>query len=220
MISLSQKEVILGGLLGDSSCSLKKIISFSQCKKQKNYLIWKSKFFNKENNIKDIDNTWNDKKYSRCYFYYYIKKEDEEFYSFIRRNLYSNNRKKISLKYLNELTPLSLAIWWMDDGNLSISKGNRYGKLATEWFNYEEHLLMQKYFKDKWDINVQIKLEKDKYYFLRFNSTELKKLISIIYKYVCEIPSMIYKIDLDYKYDSRIGKDFEDIYKYIKSKIE
>ena len=31
---------------------------------------------------------------------------------------------------------------------------------------------------------------------------------------------MIYKIDLDYKYDSRIGKDFEDIYKYIKSKIE
>ena len=37
MISLSQKEVILGGLLGDSSCSLKKIISFSQCKKQKNY---------------------------------------------------------------------------------------------------------------------------------------------------------------------------------------
>ena len=115
---------------------------------------------------------------------------------------------------------MSLAIWWMDDGNLSILKGNRYGKLATECFNYEEHLLMQKYFKDKWDINVQIKLEKDKYYFLRFNSTELKKLISIIYKYVCEIPSMIYKIDLDYKYDSRIGKDFEDIYKYIKSKIE
>ena len=94
MISLSQKGVILGGLLGDSSCSLKKIISFSQCKKQKNYLIWKSKFFNKENNIKDIDNTWNDKKYSRCYFYCYIKKEDEEFYSFIRRNLYQIIEKK------------------------------------------------------------------------------------------------------------------------------
>ena len=47
MISLSQKEVILGGLLGDSSCSFKKIISFSKCKKQKNYLILKSLFFNK-----------------------------------------------------------------------------------------------------------------------------------------------------------------------------
>lgn len=217
MISLSQKEIILGGLLGDSSCSLKKIISFSQCEKQKGYLIWKSKFFNKENSIKTIDNTWNNKKYSRCYFYYYIKKEDEYFYSFIRRNLYSDNRKKISLKYLNELTPLSLAIWWMDDGNLSVSKKNRYGKLATECFNYEEHLLMKKYFKDKWDINVQIKLEKGKYYFLRFNVTELKKLISIIYKYVCEVPSMTYKIDLDYKYDGRIGKDFKDIYQYIKN---
>lgn len=217
MISLSQKEVILGGLLGDSSCSVKKIISFSQCKKQEHYLIWKSKFFNKENNIKTTNNTWNNQKYSRCYFYYYIKKEDEEFYSFIRRNLYSNNQKKISLKYLNELTPLSLAVWWMDDGNLVASKKNRYGKLATECFNYEEHLLMKKYFKDKWDINVQIKLEKNKYYFLRFNVTELKKLISIIYKYVCEVPSMIYKIDLDYKYDGRIGKDFENIYRYIKN---
>ena len=97
---------------------------------------------------------------------------------------------------MSELDALGLAVWWMDDGNLSIYKGNRWGKLCTEYFNYEEHLLLQKYFKDKWNINVDIKLEKGKYYFLRFNVTALRQLIKIIYKYVCEIPSMIYKIDM------------------------
>lgn len=216
MISLSQKQVILGGLLGDASCSPKKLISFSQSERQKDYLIWKSNFFDKGNNINTANNIWNNKSYLRYYFYYYIKKEDEAFYSFIRKNLYSNGRKKISLKYLNELTPLAIAIWWMDDGCLCLSKGNRYGKWATECFNYEEHLLLQKYFKEKWGINVQIKVEKNKFYFLRLNVAEMKKLIKIIYKYVCEIPSMIYKVDLQYFYDSRIGNDFEDVYNYIK----
>ena len=110
---------------------------------------------------------------------------------------------------------MSLAIWWMDDGSICLSKRNRYGKLATECFNYEEHILMKKYFKEKWNINVQIKSEKNKYYFLRFNVTELKKLISIIYKYVCEVPSMIYKIDLQYQYNGRIGNDFIEVYSYI-----
>ena len=197
MISLSQKEIILGGLLGDSSCSLKKIISFSQCEKQKDYLIWKSKFFNKENSIKTIDNTWNNKKYSRCYFYYYIKKEDEYFYSFIRRNLYSDNRKKISLKYLNELTPLSLAIWWMDDGNLSVSKENRYGKLATECFNYEEHLLMKKYFKDKWDINEMI----DSY-----NNSKINSLLESNNKKHLVEEILLYSLGLYVEYDNGIGR--------------
>ena len=212
MISLSQKQIILGGLLGDSSINNKNV-QFSQSIKQKEYLLWKAKQFNKD--IKYINNTFNEKKYSRCYFYYYIKNEDIQFYSFICKNLYSKRRKKISLKYLNELDALSLAIWWMDDGSICLSKRNRYGKLATECFNYEEHILMKKYFKEKWNINVQIKSEKNKYYFLRFNVTELKKLISIIYKYVCEIPSMIYKIDLQYQYNGRIGNDFIDVYNYI-----
>lgn len=212
MISLSQKQIILGGLLGDSSINNKNV-QFSQSIKQKEYLLWKAKQFNKD--IKYINNTFNEKKYPRCYFYYYIKNEDIQFYSFICKNLYSKSRKKISLKYLNELDALSLAIWWMDDGSICLSKRNRYGKLATECFNYEEHILMKKYFKEKWNINVQIKSEKNKYYFLRFNVTELKKLISIIYKYVCEIPSMIYKIDLQYQYNVRIGNDFIDVYNYI-----
>lgn len=107
----------------------------------------------------------------------------------------------------------------MDDGNLANHKGNRWGKLSTNAFNYEEHLIMQKYFKEKWDIDVDIKQEKGKYYFLRFNVTGLQKLFKIIYSYVCMIPSMIYKIDLNYQKDVNLNhfvENFEDVYNYIK----
>ena len=106
----------------------------------------------------------------------------------------------------------------MDDGCLSIHKGNRYGKLCTECFTYEEHLIIQQYFKETWDINFDIKIEKNRYYFCRFNVENLKKLINIIYIYVTEVPSMIYKIDLNYKNNVDL-KEFASTYHYIKSKI-
>ena len=138
-------------------------------------------------------------------------------FAFINKHLYSNDgRKKISMKILNELNPLGLAVWWMDDGYLCTHKCNRYGRLCTECFNYEENILIQQYFKKRWSIDVDIKNEKNKYYFIRLNVTALKKLIRIIYTYVVEVPSMIYKIDLDYTNQGCI-KDFGDVYFYIKN---
>lgn len=219
-LSREQQQVILGGLLGDSSFNKKrKTIVFSHSIKQEGYLIWKYSFFNMD----DVG-----KFYHRHYEGGYENKTFElknrnhkldDLYDFLYKHLYSNyGRKKISLKYLNQLTPLGLAIWWMDDGCLSVHKGNRYGKLCTECFNYEEHILLQKYFKDKWGIFVDIKVEKHQYYFLRFNVRALKQLISIIYKYVTMCPSMIYKIDLNYTRQGCIG-DFQEVYDYIKNCI-
>ena len=220
-LSLSQKQVILGGLLGDASFQKeKKIVSFSQSEKQLEYLTWKYNFFNIDKEIKSAYNTFQGKSFLRYYFYFYIKKVDESFYSFLCKNLYSNSgRKKISLKYLNELTPLGLAVWWMDDGSLCNSKGNRWGKLCTECFNWEEHILLKKYFKEKWDIEVKITQKKNKYYFINFNATALKKIIAIIYPYVIQVPSMIYKIEMNYKYEKSIGEDFKEIYWDIKKHL-
>ena len=220
-LSLSQKQVILGGLLGDASFyKEKKYITFSQCEKQLEYLTWKYNFFNINNEIKSIYNTFHEQKFLRYYFYYYLNNMDDMF-SFLCKHLYSNTgRKKISLKYLNELSPLGLAVWWMDDGSLCNSKGNRWGKLCTECFNYEEHILLQTYFKIKWDIDVKITNEKNQYYFINFNSTSLKKLIKIIYPYVIQVPSMIYKIDMNYKNKKCIGDDFNDIYWCIKEHLK
>lgn len=217
-LSQEQKQIIFGGLLGDSYFNYKrKIIRFSHSIKQEEYLMWKSSFF-EEKEINGIYTRYYKEGYANKYFELTNKNKKIDFlFNYLKKYLYSNDgRKKISLKYLQNIDALGLAVWWMDDGCLSIHKGNRYGKLCTECFNYEEHILLKKYFKDNFDIDVDICLEKNKHYFLRFNVTALKKLISIIYIYVCKIPSMIYKIDLNYTNKKSIG-DFIDIYDYIKN---
>lgn len=218
-LSLSQKEwqILIGGLLGDSYFNKKKnLVRFSHSDKQFEYLSWK---------YENLNQDYTRGMYPRIYKEGY-KNHSFDFvnkgnallneFNFIKKHLYSNDgRKKISIKILNELNPIGLAVWWMDDGYLCTHKGNRYGRLCTESFNYEEHILIQKYFKEKWDIDVGIRSEENKYYFIRFNVKALKKLIRIIYKYVAEVPSMIYKIDLNYVNQRCIG-DFSDVYFYIK----
>lgn len=215
-LSQEQKQVILGGLLGDAYYNKQnKFIRFSQCKKQKEYLKWKYNIFYNQSTSKI---------YERIYKEGYVNFSFELNMSshcktildeYLRRYLYTNEgRKKISLKYLSDLDALGLAIWWMDDGSLCNSKGNRWGKLCTECFNYEEHILLQKYFKSKWGIDVKITNEKNKYYFINFNAHALRKLIAIIYPYVAEIPTMFYKIDLDYKRNIDLG-DFKETYEII-----
>lgn len=217
-LSQEQQQIIFGGLLGDAYFNPKrKIIRFSHSIKQEEYLNWKYSFFDVEN-INGIYTRQYKEGYRNKYFELTNKNKQIDILSdYFKKYLYSNDgRKKISLKYLKNIDAFGLAIWWMDDGMLSIHKGNRYGKLCTECFNYEEQILLQKYFKDFWNISVDIKSEKNKYYFLRFNVGALRKLITIIYPYVCMVPSMIYKIDLDYANQKCIG-DLKEIYNYIKS---
>ena len=145
LLSLSQEEtqVILGGLLGDSYYNkLKKTIRFYHSQKQEEYLKWKHSFFIKNPNqicrkIYYGERHINNNVYNYCNFEIYNKNNAmNDIYSFIQKHLYSNdNRKKVSMKYLNELTPLGLAVWWMDDGSICISKDNRYGKLSTQYFS-------------------------------------------------------------------------------------
>lgn len=219
-LSQEQQQLILGSLLGDGYCNRKRqIIKFCQCEKQKEYLEYKYSFFNSDEVYGIYKREYKEGYIGYSFEFPNIKHKYDTLYSYIGKYLYSNEgRKKISPSYLKELSPLGLAIWWMDDGSLCNSKGNRWGKLCTECFNYEEHILLQKYFKEKWNIDVKITKEKDKYYFINFNATALRKLISIIYKYVLEVPCMVYKIDMDYKNNLNLG-EFQEVYDYIKRKI-
>jgi len=212
----TELEIILGSLLGDSHLrNNTSTIDFSHSHKQYEYLKWKH---DKLNRI--TTNIWKtiiQNKYIR-YDFKTSKKYKLDVKSISLLIWDKRNKKTVTRKWLNLLTPLSLAIWWLDDGSLTIHKGNRVGKLSTHCFSYEEHLIIQKYFEVIWDIKIDIRMEKNKYYFCRLNVTNLKKLITIIYPYVTQIPSMIYKIDFNYKNKKYIG-DFEYVYNYIKNCI-
>jgi len=106
------------------------------------------------------------------------------------KKIYLNDTKTISDKWLQHLTTFSLAIWYMDDG--SITKSNYQMRISTESFGFQEHLLLQQYFREKWNIFVDIKPSpRERKFLLSFKSKERNKFFSLIQPYI--IPGMSYK---------------------------
>lgn len=69
--------------------------------------------------------------------------------------------------------------------------GNKNAVLYTCCFSYDEHLIMQKWFKDKWHLDVKINNMK-KYNMLRIPVEASKKFIEIVRPYIH--PTMEYKV--------------------------
>lgn len=183
------KEIILGSLLGDGSLRIHKgyknpRFSFRHSISQKDYFFWKV------SNLKDISG-------EKCFWELgeidgfggkklrYQSLATEELMT-LYNLVYKNGKFKIRRKWLNLLTPLSLAVWWMDDG--SITGNGRKGVFCTDSFSYDDQKLLKRYLKVVWDLNVHIGKIRRKwkdnekiYYRLWIRSSEeLRKFLRII----------------------------------------
>ena len=118
----------------------------------------------------------------------------------IHKWFYSGGKKRFSRQILNYLTPLGIAIWYMDDGSLSLKKrdGKVHGREIhlNTYCSLEEAAIIQAYFKEVWDVSWTIVPNKGLFR-LRMGSNEAKRLFKIIEPYI--VPMMKYKIDLVYK---------------------
>lgn len=123
------------------------------------------------------------------------------------------NRLLIQRRWCNHLTPLSLAIWWCDDGSI-ISNG-RKGVLCTDGFDETSVRLLANYLQSVWGIYAHVgAIKRDRkygnysaaeqraaqsyYYRLWFSTEELKKWLRIIMPFI-PVASMLYKVILVYK---------------------
>ena len=105
----------------------------------------------------------------------------------------------INQEWLSLLTPLSLAVWWLDDGSLIVN--SRRGVICSDPFPYEYQIVLADYLKKKWDVSVHIgKITRNwngktiEYYRLWIrSSTELRKLMKIILPYI-RVASMLPKV--------------------------
>jgi hypothetical protein len=200
-ISKKLESLIIGSLLGDAYLSKPRnrgnYFEIQHSDKQFEYLEWKRSRFIQEGIIPS--KLYNLEKYKAHKFHIYGAKFDG---LLLRHQLYPNGNKTVTRHHLNRLDAEGLAIWFMDDGGKVITKKNgqingRYLKISTYSFTYDEHLIMQQYFEVVWDIKCSIKMDKGKYYWLKFPAIEAKKLIAIIQPYIH--PILSYKIDLQYK---------------------
>lgn len=131
----------------------------------------------------------------------------------IRKLTYLDKKKTVTERLLAYLTPLGLAIWYMDDGSINITK--RDGKLRGRQIflhaacSEAEADVIRNYFLSTWGIEwkkLRVKQGSENFS-LRANCENAIKFFQIISQYVH--PSMRYKIDL--QYHNNTGRNYQRV---------
>jgi len=110
------------------------------------------------------------------------------------RSIFYPNGKKILPKNIASIIqdPLSLAVWFMDDGNALICRGTLHGyHINTQSFTKKENEELVSLFKKIWNLKSSIQKNKGKYRIYIW-SESISQFSDIVHKYM--IPSMRYKL--------------------------
>lgn len=193
-LSRESKEIILGSLLGDGSLKIHRPyknarFSFRHSIEQKEYFWWKAGALREIAGKKSVFIQKNDKGFSKKPKLRFQSKALEsltDIYNLTHRKGKLNVRRK----WLNMMSPLSLAIWWQDDG--SIIANGRKGVFCTDGFDKESVKKISRYLKIVWGINTSVSpvkkkrfSKKENYFRLYIRSTEgLKKFFRIILPHI------------------------------------
>jgi Mor family transcriptional regulator len=192
-INSIQKQFIVGTLLGDG-CLYKDSkkgnykLSFGHCKAQSQYFHWKiammDPFINSfRENTDKRGNSIMLQTATICH----------QDLNYMADMFYDSSRVKHIPKNLDMyLTPLSLAVWYQDDGNL---KAGVNARIATMSFTEEENYMLRDYLKSCFNLKSKVMTYKYKgkqYWQISLNKENTQKLSDIIRPYVTEC--MQYKI--------------------------
>lgn len=188
------KSVVLGSLLGDGS--LKKEpnyansrFKFRHSEVQTDYFYWKVELVKEIATAKSVQRQEPDG-YSKSHKLLFQSSARPELTKVWERT--GGNTMDIQRHWLNHLTPLSLAVWWFDDGSL-ISK-KRKGVICTDSFSVEKCKLLARYLDLVWNVRCKVNpikrkknpknnYTKDEYYRLWLSNTQLRKLLAIVLPY-------------------------------------
>lgn len=182
-----QHEILIGSLLADASCILQKgktrttaIIRWGHCPSQYAYAEW----FLRELDLLSEGHKCYDKKGN--VFYYTVSSPDFVKYRtlFYPRDKFC--RKVVRKELISQLTPLSLAVWFMDDGHYEYQSRCANISVASRSNASRRNLLC--FFKC---LNLFPKIQgKNKRF--QFNRRETDKLLELIKPFIP--PCMNYKL--------------------------
>ena len=191
-------SIIIGSILGDTQLEkrykgLGTRIIFEQSNKNVEYLMWFHNYFASRGycNINKPKLHTRIKKDNKVYFHFRVNSYTFSSFNWLHDMFYVNSTKIVPFNIEEYLTPLALAIWFMDGG----SKLKHGVRIATNNFTLNEvqflcHILYKKY-------NLIATVHtggKGKGYVFYINNKSVPLLISLVKPYM--IPSMYYKIGL------------------------
>ena len=190
-----QWEVLLGGLMGDGALSpslsgLGARYRFGHGIRQTAYCDWKGSLFS---NLRPSRST-----NAKGAVFYDLSPLPE--LAELRQAVYVDGKKVLSHDYLKQLTPLSLAIWYMDDASFSlrargVQKRTRDGSgradICIQAIEPTSRQRLIDYLADTWDIRPKL-IQRAGKAVLVFSKDETAKLHALIAPFVH--PSMEYKL--------------------------
>jgi len=149
-------EIIFGSILGDGSLRIQKPyvnarLSFRHAISQKEYFFWKV------DQLKEISSDkcwWRQKADGYGGEKLRYQSLATEPLTQIYHIAHHHNQTQIKRRWLNILTPLSLLIWWLDDG--SIIGNGRKGVFCTDSFTLKEQQILARYLLVVWKVRVSI----------------------------------------------------------------
>jgi hypothetical protein len=179
-----QRSIIAGSLLGDGAmrCKTNALLEINHCYRQKSYVDWKHR------HLADLVRT---SPRQRC------GNGNRVAYRFVTRSLpeltpyyvlfYGNGKKSVPPQM--ELDPLTLAVWFMDDG--SRSRSAVY--FNTQQFDDASQRRLLEMLRQQWHIGGSLNRDKS-YWRIRISVRGTFKLSCLIQEYV--LPEMRYKLPL------------------------
>jgi recombination protein RecA len=180
-LSETQREIVYGSLLGDGS--FRRIgdyntqLRIGHGQAQNEYLKWKASLFEGVIGYEGI-NSRNGISFDTIPMY--------ELSRIVERD-YQNGRKNPSDELIDSLSPLSLAIWYMDDGTFDQSYGHQRSTIACGDISEDRRFALAHKL-THWGIDVKV----SHWARLEFNVEGTRKLHELIAPYV--YPSMDYKL--------------------------
>lgn len=205
-----ERQVIIGGLLGDLSCRISRTSIYARlegghCERQKEYMLWKINLLQRL-----MFNVGRAATGAYLYQSRNFKALNEYYHLF-----YSKECKSINREILDLLGDFGLLIWYLDDG--TYHKRDRNIRLHTNGFTFEEQLIIKKWFKEKYNVEPSVYKNTDNkrypnknWYYLYFKVKDSEKLLGLFRKF--PVPNcMKYKLgntDITLHYLNETGIEY------------
>jgi len=193
ILTPKQKSILIGSILGDGTLQLGERginanFKTEQGLVQKEYVWWKYNIFKPWVFTEPkISYRYNEsrERYAKSYWFRTVR---HPILTEFHKRFYEAGKKIIPKDIGNDLNPLALAVWIMDDGSLN----NNQLDISTYSFTLQDIHLLIETLKSEYGLSGQYYSDRNKGCRMYFKKSETRKLARLIKPYV--IPNLDYKI--------------------------
>lgn len=195
-LSKRQREIIIGLMLGDGHMETQNNgrtyrLKVEQAIEHQDYVNWLHDNFKEWVLQKPAYKNKIDKRSGKKSVNIYFNTISHGALRFYAKQFYLHKRKIIPALISHWLTPMVLAVWFMDDGSIK-SKFHKGKIINTQGFEKKEVQLLSKCLDEKFQIKSILRKQKNDTWQLYLLSESIEKFYKIIKPYI--LPSMEYKL--------------------------